>query len=690
MSNQNQSELGATLVLEDRMSGPLQKAAAELDRVGKSFEQLQRKAQAAMKPLQSSVSAVAAGSGQMATGFNRAEAAQTRMLARSARLATALYGLQTISQTLGRNFEGGEFGRGLKAGMDGLTTFGSIVTIMPNKLGLVVGGLAGLTVGLSGAFGPSESLRKSLAAVAESLESIRKNRSALAEAGERNRIEAGVRADTGRPMTDVEKVERERDRVQADLVALKRLKEQLDAAPLRARLDDPEFGKNMERIREIEALTEKLRGLNSQLKDLDETAKQMKALDEVATKVRALNQQSEDAKTKLEAGLIEPLEEAELQLKLTEKAVEELFAARELMGEERFKDAFDHLANEAKTQRAKIEGTKAQADLQKKMQRDAERAMEQWQAQWVGFFDSIGQGFADVFADAIVQGKSMTKGLQGLFKDLQKSLIRMLMDTALGGMFRSAGAAFAGTMAPAFGVPAAGGGHPGQAPGQPPSVNIQQQAQQGISAFSFGSAGGSSYMGAAVGVGTAAGGYVMQRGVEKGSPWVGAAGGALAGAAMGAVFGPVGIVVGAIAGAALGYFAADDAKKEEEKMKERQREQEEAARLEHERMVEQAKGLIKMHIRTNYSGGLATEEAMGDISKLFSGDVSAEEVESFGAENVVARRGEIESQAAGVDVGGITINVQAHVAGQWDVQRLAESLGYHVQRQIQSAAAGAQ
>lgn len=338
-----------------------------------------------------------------------------------------------------------------------------------------------------------------------------------------------------------------------------------------------------------------------------------------------------------------------------------------------------------------------------------------YKERWTELFSTMKDGFSDAISRMIVEGKSLKDSMKALFKDIKYQFVKMITDMIMNQVFKQfattiaslipgfqlaggggSGGAMAGSAAAAVartGVSTPGGGStPTGTSGIPSSVNIQNQAAAGagVSAFSFGDLGptGNAALGIGAGIGTAAGGYVMNRGVEQGNTTLGVAGGALMGASMGAIFGPVGMVVGALAGAALGYFSSNDAKKEEEKMKERQRAAEEEARRQHEAMVEKAKGLIKMHVRNNMGGGLATEEAMRDVSGLFSGDISAEEVESFGAENVVSRQGEIERQSS-VDVGGVTISVNANVSGQYDVQRLAEDLGYHMARTLRSAAAGA-
>lgn len=370
--------------------------------------------------------------------------------------------------------------------------------------------------------------------------------------------------------------------------------------------------------------------------------------------------------------------------------------------------AADDAANEARARRQKEEELTFIGGLKAAIVELTEATIN-YKERWGEVFNTMKDGFSDAVAGMIAEGRSLNDSLKVLFKNIKYQFIRMITDMVMNAVFKQFASTLmsiipgiggamggGGTAAPGMnasrgvGGNAGGGGGGGSSGFTAPGTSGATVVPQGGIGANWGitSNTGNALMGAGIAVGGAAGGYVMQRGVEKANPAMSAAGGALAGAAMGAVFGPVGMVVGAIAGAALGYFQGNEAKKEEEKMKERAREQEEEARRQHEAMVEKAKGLIKMHVRNNMGGGLATEEAMKDVSGLLSGDISAEEVEKFGAENVVARQAEIERQA-NVDVGGISVSVNATVSGGYDVQRLAEDLGYYLSGSIKSAAAGA-
>ena len=677
MAQQNSSQLEAVLVVRDEMSGPLQRAKGEITKLGAAFSSLQQKASASLKTLTTGTASAADSTSALAASFGRAEVSQARLVSRFARLTAAIVGLDTLTRALGNTLGRGDLGQGVKVATDALGVFAGTVAIMPNKIGLAVGAVAGLGIAFSGLVGPSADVAAALDAVNKRLDKLRAARAGLEQSGNRSNIENKIRQGAGFGATDLERVTAERARLLEKAVGLQ---EELDLVvkdPALILAGGPLSGKTLDGLRKELAETEAaLKGVADKVKELEADTARNKGLDELTGKVKTLWAEADLAKVKLEAGLISPVEAAEVALKATESAIKDLIAARDLLSEADFNESMGDLTETAKKEKAKLEGLKAQEKQQKQIADEMERAAEAFRQQWVGIFEDLKSGFSEVFADALLDGKDFAKGLGSIFKELQRSMIKMVLETSLGGMFRAGGNSLAAAM---------GGGGGGVGGGAGGSVNTS-------SASGFlglgGGGGGGSLAGLGIGVGTAAGGYVMNRGIQTASPGTSAAGGALAGAAMGAVFGPVGIVVGAIAGAALGWYQGNEAKKEEEKMKAAAAEQAAEAERQHKAMVEKAKGLIKMHIRNNYAGGLGTEEAMKDISGLFSNDISAEEVEKFGAENVVARQSEIEG-AAGmqVSVGGITVNAQ--VSGDYDVSRLAESLGYHLQRSIQSAAAGA-
>jgi hypothetical protein len=167
-------------------------------------------------------------------------------------------------------------------------------------------------------------------------------------------------------------------------------------------------------------------------------------------------------------------------------------------------------------------------------------------------------------------------------------------------------------------------------------------------------------------------------GLQKGNTTAGTIGGALSGAAMGTMIMPgIGTAVGAVLGAVGGFLSSNAAKKKLEKARAK-------ARKEWKKAIAAARVALKEDIRTRMGGGLATEDAAAEIGQLFSEDLSVDEIRKFGDPRQIA-------QAAGggnktVNVGGITVN--AEVTGEYDVQRLAQDLGYHLSNQMGGAVGG--
>jgi hypothetical protein len=191
--------------------------------------------------------------------------------------------------------------------------------------------------------------------------------------------------------------------------------------------------------------------------------------------------------------------------------------------------------------------------------------------------------------------------------------------------------------------------------------------------------------------GVAVGGAVGTKGVSSGNVAQGAIGYAMMGASIGAVAGPIGAVVGAVVGAAYGAFAGNQEKKKMEKEKEAA----EAAAAEQAKQLEEQKKkaaeLVQMQISNNLGGGLATPELAAEVGELFTGGVTPGDIDRMGinAQDVLAREGEIRGQGItnNVNVGSPNINVSiGSVASHYDIQNLAQDLGYHLSSAIHDAA----
>ncbi len=166
----------------------------------------------------------------------------------------------------------------------------------------------------------------------------------------------------------------------------------------------------------------------------------------------------------------------------------------------------------------------------------------------------------------------------------------------------------------------------------------------------------------------------MQQGQQGSNSGMQIGGAAMMGASIGAV-------AGALIGAAYGVFSSNRQKAQQKKAEERAEEQRAQAEAEYQKLLDQAKVLVKGSVRHQFGGGLGTPDAVAEISQLFSGDISNEEVESIG------RRAALGQAVGQYDVGGIHIAVNAQVSGAYDVDRLGSALGESIQSKLSSALA---
>jgi uncharacterized membrane protein len=190
--------------------------------------------------------------------------------------------------------------------------------------------------------------------------------------------------------------------------------------------------------------------------------------------------------------------------------------------------------------------------------------------------------------------------------------------------------------------------------------------------------------------GTAAGVAGVMGSTSAGS---GAVSGAMAGAALGTMIMPgIGTAVGAVVGALAGAVMGSRNKRRKRKAKRRAEAAALAALI--AKRTEAAK-VFKQGIRAKMGGGLATTGATDEISKLFSGDVTADEIGAMGptaADDILAGRSAVEkltaNQSQTVNMGAPQISVSVgSVASSYDAQKLAEDIGFHLQASIQAAGA---
>jgi hypothetical protein len=312
--------------------------------------------------------------------------------------------------------------------------------------------------------------------------------------------------------------------------------------------------------------------------------------------------------------------------------------------------------------------------------RDLAKMTFNWRTAIGGVFDELKHGISEALADAIDGSQKFSDSFKKVAKDLKRSLIKMFTDFAtnqvFGGMTGGLLGMFGlGGTAGAAAVPGANGGagQAGQGAAGTGGVNLQSLGS-GLSGLVSGEGtsalAGLGVAGAAIGIG----------GVKSGNMGPSIGGMAMAGLSIGAMAGPIGAVAGLAIGAIAGAIMGSSAKR---RRKRAQRRAAYYAALQYQAALDKARVVLKQDLRNKLGGGLADQGAASEIGQLFSGDLSASEIESFGSPEAIAARANEVNRQSTVNVGGITVH--ATVAGSYDVARLAEELSYHLQNQAGTA-----
>jgi hypothetical protein len=329
---------------------------------------------------------------------------------------------------------------------------------------------------------------------------------------------------------------------------------------------------------------------------------------------------------------------------------------------------------------------------------DLSKASYSFRDAWTGIFNDLKSGFSDMFANAIEGTDSFSNGFKKAMKSLKHDLIKMFTDFATSSLFQSAGGGLLGMLGLGGGV----SGAPGSTTG-PGSNNMAQQGTNiagqalssgGVTMSNFTTALGgvgmsAGSLGAVAGLG-AAGTALAVSGVSNGNVTQGTVGGIVAGASMGAIVGSIipglgtvaGAVIGGIIGGVTGYLGSS--RKKRKKAREAARHAAEALAA-YNAAIAKARVVLKQDIRNKMGGGLATEEAASDYGRLFSGDLSADEIMAFGDPAAVAAKASEVNRQTNVNA---PITVNAQITGSYDVAVLAQELSYHLQNQMGGSAGG--
>lgn len=319
-----------------------------------------------------------------------------------------------------------------------------------------------------------------------------------------------------------------------------------------------------------------------------------------------------------------------------------------------------------------------------------------WKSAWMGVFNSMENGISSVLTKFITEGGKLKDFTKELFKSIEQSFVsmitKMLTQQALlqlMGVF-GGGGQNSSPVQNMFGNSGSGGQN---------ATGVVPQIIGGVAAFApagagqligggeqTASGGGLGGLGFASLAGLGFGAATAIEGVQHGNVTHSTVGGLAAGAALGTmVFPGIGTVIGAVVGAAAGFFAGNAAKNRQRKQEEEAQAAQAAQEL---AMRNQARILLAADIRGKYGGGLADISAVTDIGHIMSGGITDATLDEIGAQNVVNQGTEIGTGVNQISVGSPQITINATVAGSYDVQQLAQSLGIHLAASIRAAAAG--
>jgi len=519
--------------------------------------------------------------------------------------------------------------------------------------------------------------------------------------------------------------------------SINKIKPDLDK--LLDKFDSPETRKKIEEL--FKLIDDANKGMASSVKVTTETLAELSKeekdrLSEVTkhlAKIKMAYQDAMDAGPTLLGNMKFELEMAEYDLKQLTKEMEELGPSDEML--DRYSKLKETIADlKPKIKELTDEEEKLinkQKELNKKLAEMSpsvgfEKALEELTSRFITFkdvfinvFQTMQNSFSSAIEGMVLEGKSFSDAMKGFFDSIKRTFIKMMADMVSQQLFRAlfglptgagpsgGGGGFLGA---AFGAAAgAFGGGGASAP------NAAQMSATAAAGTGLGGLGGLAGIGAA-GAGGAAGGGVnwAALGIGAGvtglaatysagssgelSKTEGAVSGAISGAVTGAAIGSIipgigtliGAGIGAIAGGAMGYFSSSKGKSDAAKAKGEQEQALVDAQEEIERHRKEAEQLIITATRTKLGGGLADPTAAAMVGNLFSGGISAEEVEQFGGiQNIMAQKAAIEALAGNQLTVNAPINITVgSLSSSYDVKILAEDLGFYLGSALSGALGG--
>lgn len=351
----------------------------------------------------------------MSQSFEEMDRRSVRLAARMALLTNRLLSLQLVIQNFGTRFQSSKFSREISIVSDALSSFGSIVSVFPNKIGVAVGILAALGTVIANLTGPTQAQRKEIEKITSALEDLEKQRAALEGLGERRQEDRRTRdrlLDLDLPRDRVEKEERdleatlaERERLIAKIV---NLQQEIDLRGENGRIAGSRPGQILTLGDELSATKDALDKINKAAKDQTFAKSMREARQEVAD----LNRETQTAQASLELffrhGLLDPTSMAKAQSALSEKRLASLMEVQARMEREKPGSGAELSTSIA----AEIESVK-QARTQLARTQEVDRMAE-------NFSGAIGQGIVN----GILQGESAMEVLADVGKNLMSNALQ--------------------------------------------------------------------------------------------------------------------------------------------------------------------------------------------------------------------------------------------------------------------------
>lgn len=407
--------------------------------------------------------------------------------AKIANLVSRLLSIQFAMQQLGDGSQrdASDFGRGLDIASKSLSTFAVILSIMPNKIGLVAGGIGAAATAISGLIGPTQEAIEAAQKLKDKLTSIREELVALEERGKASNLRRDLNlrfplAEPTREEATQSATLEERNRLEDKFVKLSEGGNKLleDRLALHKRLKEAEerafdltglFRESAQSVRqeleknrkEIEANNKALGETEEAFKRTTTNARNFTETVEQAQKrqslVKGIKEQLEGITVQLaanqeavKAGLVDPLEAAKKEADLLLQralAIKQFKAAlAELPAEIRSKITFsvpdgDQAARDAAAEQATKEFLRGQDEL------DRERALKRKEEQdrrtedlASGLSRSIGDGVTQGIMQGLPAMEILANTGQNLFSNfLSKSVDKF--ETAMIDAFKSIGGA---------------------------------------------------------------------------------------------------------------------------------------------------------------------------------------------------------------------------------------------------------